>query len=116
MKTFFLALTLVLVSIFSDVASARRHFYYPMLPATPYNYYQPVLPLAPWYVGAQFPGFNWSPWIRPGYYQCTAFNSYFQSALGTGLTLQQAASNALFYCGGPYVCYIPWGYCNYYNY
>lgn len=115
MKSFFANLALTTVLLFSTSASAY-HFYYPAIPATPYNYYQPVLPLTNWFLGVQFPLFNWAPWIRPGYYQCTAFNPYFQSAWGTGFTIQQAAANALYYCGGPQYCYIPWGYCNYYGY
>lgn len=70
-----------------------------------------------WQRGHRFPIFVWIPGITAGYWQCTAFNSsnYPYSALG--LSIDQAAYNALYDCGGSRgqdLCYIPAGYCNYY--
>lgn len=73
--------------------------------------------IPPWVGPAvTWPPFYWQP-VPVGYFQCTAFNPYMYPYTAFGQTQDQAAYNALGYCGGPnwmaYGCYIPPGYCQY---
>jgi hypothetical protein len=65
-----------------------------------------------------YPQFEWVYQIAPGYYQCTSFNNNLYGFSAIGATIDEAAYNALYDCGGPYYlqsgCYIPNGYCQYY--
>lgn len=70
--------------------------------------------------GFTFPAFWWINEVRPGYWQCTAFDSYHYAFSAVGRRQNEAAYNALYDCGGPFnynnnECYIPNGYCRYYR-
>ncbi|PIS11659.1 MAG: hypothetical protein COT73_02825 [Bdellovibrio sp. CG10_big_fil_rev_8_21_14_0_10_47_8] len=68
-----------------------------------------------WYAGISLPYFVWAPESPYGYWQCMAFSEDRQVFSASAPTLNEAAYNALFDCGGPnyqqYGCYIPDGYC-----
>ncbi len=66
--------------------------------------------------GIRFPRFIRHTRVPIGYYQCTAFDRNMNAYSASGLSVDQAAYNALYDCGGSdfqmYGCYIPNGYCN----
>ncbi|GIL18617.1 MAG: hypothetical protein BroJett040_23680 [Oligoflexia bacterium] len=77
-------------------------------------YWDPYLRPYWWYPGIFFPMFVWyyqSPFY---WWQCTAFDYYRYGYSASAPTLNEAAYNALYDCGGFYYwneCYVPEGYC-----
>ncbi len=69
-------------------------------------WWRPTIVLPVWY---------WLASVPVGYWQCTAFDEDLNAFSEIGATLDEAAYNALYECGGLYWedfgCYIPQGYC-----
>ncbi len=68
------------------------------------------------YRGVRYPRYYRYPSIPYNYYQCTAFDEYMNAFSAGGRTINEAAYNALYACGGSTFeysgCYIPEGYCS----